>query len=94
LVLLRCFRPDKFIFAARDFVCRNLGSEYVQVPSFDLSSSYKDADCKMPIILILSPGSDPLSAVQSFIPGKKNVSISATFVGMGYFYFLLLYFVC
>lgn len=36
-----------------------------------MKASFADADCHKPIILLLSPGSDPLSAVQSFKPEKE-----------------------
>jgi hypothetical protein len=31
MVLLRCLRPDKLIFAVRNFVAQNLGADYVKV---------------------------------------------------------------
>ena len=58
----------------------------IQVPAFDLSVSYNDADCYKPIILILSQGSDPLSAVQAFKPQKKEVrpkTFTALSLGQG-----------
>ncbi len=58
----------------------------LQVPAFDLSVSYADADCYKPIILILSSGSDPLAAVQSFLPAKEEArpkSFTALSLGQG-----------
>jgi hypothetical protein len=35
-----------------------------KVPQFDLKASFADSDSHKPIILLLSPGSDPLTAVK------------------------------
>ena len=64
----------------------NAYKKIMQVPPFDLKSSYADADCYKPIILILSPGSDPLSAVTSFKPEKEEErpkSFTALSLGQG-----------
>lgn len=43
-----------------------------KVPALDLRASFTEADSHKPIILLLSSGSDPLSAVQSFKPEKRE----------------------
>ena len=70
LALLRCIRPDKVIFAVREFIREKLGDHYVRPPYFDLAASLRDSDCKKPLILILTPGADPLTAIHSLNPEK------------------------
>ena len=84
LILLQCIRPDKLIFEIRRFIGENLGEEFVSAPAFDLSTSFADSDRFKPLILILAPGSDPLSAIKAFTPDDpKNRPVSTTFVSLG-----------
>ena len=84
LILLQCIRPDKLIYEIRQFIGENLGEEFVSAPAFDLSTSFADSDRYKPLILILAPGSDPLSAIKAFTPDDpKNRPVSSTFVSLG-----------
>lgn len=44
-----------------------MGLRFVISPPFDISKSYIDSDCLTPLIFILSPGSDPMSALLKFV---------------------------
>lgn len=43
-----------------------MGRKFVIPPSFDLAKSYADSMCLVPLIFILSPGSDPMGALSNF----------------------------
>ena len=66
LVVLRCFRPDKMVPAVQQYIVQNLGASYVEPPTFDLAGSYNDSNCCIPLIFILSPGSDPMNGLLKF----------------------------
>ena len=54
------------IFAVIDFVSDNLGPEFVESPPIQLPTLYKDTSNTIPLIFILSPGSDPMSSFLRF----------------------------
>jgi len=63
LCLLRCIRPDKVMLAVQKFVVESLGAPFVRPPPFDLQACYDESVCTTPLVFVLSPGSDPMSAV-------------------------------
>lgn len=40
---------------------KDLGPQYVIPPPFNMEASYGDSSNKVPIIIVLSPGADPMS---------------------------------
>ncbi len=81
LVILRCFRPDKIVPAVQEYIVSKMGQRYVEPPPFDLSGSYNDSNCCIPLVFILSPGSDPMAGLLRFgedmdISGDKIQTIS------------------
>lgn len=66
LILLKALRPDKIVHAVRNFIIRNLGKEFVEPPSFDLQASFNDSSPIIPLVFILSPGSDPMDNLLMF----------------------------
>lgn len=63
LCALRVIRPDKIVLAVQKFVAEVMGSKFVKPPPFDLQACYADSAATVPLVFILSAGSDPMSAV-------------------------------
>jgi dynein heavy chain len=59
MLILRCLRPDRVVFAARSFIAANLGHQFIETPPFNLQGCYHDSDALTPLIFVLSPGVDP-----------------------------------
>ncbi|XP_012666455.1 dynein heavy chain 6, axonemal [Otolemur garnettii] len=66
LILIKCCKEEKVVFALTDFVIENLGKQFVETPPVDLATLYQDMSCTIPLIFILSTGSDPMGAFQRF----------------------------
>jgi len=78
---LCCF-GFQVIFAVIDFVSENLGPEFVESPPIQLPTLYKDTSNTIPLIFILSPGSDPMS---SFLRFAKEMNYMDRCVFFSYF---------
>lgn len=75
LVLIRLFRPDKMVESVNDFVFQAMGRRYMEPPPFDLESAYRDSSNVIPLVFILSAGSDPMAKLLKFADEiKHNVS--------------------
>ena len=48
------------------FVNENLGASFVESPATDLATLYKDMSKTMPLVFVLSTGSDPMGAFLRF----------------------------
>lgn len=64
MLLVRCLRPDRVIFACTSYVANNLGRKYVEPPVLDLAEVFGDSTAASPLIFVLSPGVDPTEALR------------------------------
>ncbi|VDO49605.1 unnamed protein product, partial [Schistosoma margrebowiei] len=67
LLLISTFYEEKTTKVIRDFIYYNLGKEFIETPSCQLSILYKEINSITPLIFILSSGSDPMNQFQKFI---------------------------
>lgn len=63
LIIIKCLRPDRIKYAVQKAIIEELGKEYVEPPTFNLSRSFADSDPDTPIVVLLSSGSDPISSI-------------------------------
>ncbi|XP_032736568.1 dynein heavy chain 6, axonemal isoform X2 [Lontra canadensis] len=66
LILIKCCKEEKVVFALTDFVIENLGKRFIETPPVDLPTLYQDMSYNTPLVFILSTGSDPMGAFQRF----------------------------
>ncbi|KOB68985.1 Dynein heavy chain 7, axonemal [Operophtera brumata] len=66
LMVLRCMRFDMMVPAVQLFVEAQMGRKFVEPPLFDLQSSYSDSHCCIPLLFVLTPGSDPMGTLLKF----------------------------
>lgn len=62
-MFLRVFRPDKVIPIIKKMIVedKELGPQYIVPPPFDMDKSFSDSTNKVPIIIVLSAGADPMA---------------------------------
>lgn len=65
LIIIRILRPEKVIPAIQQLVIKELGEKFVDIPPFDLETTYHDSTCKTPLIFILSSGADPRGELEN-----------------------------
>jgi len=65
LLLLRCLRRDRLVFACRAFIAQHLGPQFVDSPALHLPTMVKISDACTPLIFVLSPGVDPNPQLQA-----------------------------
>ncbi|KAM9770210.1 dynein axonemal heavy chain 6 [Menidia menidia] len=66
LILIKSFMEEKVVLATTEFVIVTLGKQFVEPPPVDLSNIYNDISPSIPLVFILSTGSDPMGAFQRF----------------------------
>jgi len=80
MVVVKSIRPDKISLAVQNFVTEKIGRQFIEPPTFSIAKSFKDASVTVPLIFVLSPGSDPVADFLRFAEemnmAKKFESIS------------------
>ncbi|XP_029341080.1 dynein heavy chain 6, axonemal [Acyrthosiphon pisum] len=66
LMIIKAFKEEKLIFAITNYISTELGKTFIESPGVSLHVLYNDTSSTIPLIFILSPGSDPFVAFQKF----------------------------
>ncbi|XP_049961962.1 dynein axonemal heavy chain 6-like [Schistocerca serialis cubense] len=70
LMLLKALKEEKLVFAITAFVREKQGQSFIESPQVSLHVLYKDTSNVVPLIFVLSTGSDPFGAFQRFATEK------------------------
>lgn len=68
---INAIRPDKLTAGVVTFIERQMGAKFISPPAFDITKSFEDSNCLTPLVFILSPGVDPISAIYSYAEKLK-----------------------
>ncbi|XP_058822007.1 dynein axonemal heavy chain 6 [Topomyia yanbarensis] len=81
LMLIAALKEESLVIAITEFIRFKLGKQYTEPPkNTTLPSLYEDISSTTPLVFVLSPGSDPMTALIKFAQekefGEKLFSIS------------------
>ena len=82
LCILRAFRFDRFTNGVNILVRKQMGDPFTSSDSFDLLKAYKKSTSKIPLLIILSPGVDPVSKVLQ-VADKYSQKLVQVALGQG-----------
>lgn len=66
LMVIKALKGEKLIFAITNYVSAELGKSFIESPGVSLPLLYQDTSSTVPLVFILSPGSDPFASFQKF----------------------------
>ncbi|XP_025602682.2 dynein axonemal heavy chain 1-like [Athalia rosae] len=80
MLVLKCLRPGKVTNAMQMYIAKFLGARFVEPQTTELSAMYQDSEPVIPLIFVLSTGTDPAVELYKFADklkmGKKLYTIS------------------
>ncbi|GIL46228.1 hypothetical protein Vafri_3260 [Volvox africanus] len=82
LLLVRCLTPDKLLPAVAAYVAGSMGTRYIEPQEFKLNSIFLDSTSSIPIVFVLSPGTDPMADLFAFAEEKRK-QVEAVSLGQG-----------
>ncbi|XP_017781324.1 PREDICTED: dynein heavy chain 10, axonemal [Nicrophorus vespilloides] len=82
LMLLRCFRVDRVFRAVGDFITKVMGEEYIMPPVISLDNIFEQSTPMMPVVFVLSPGSDPTADLMK-LAERSNAQFKYLSLGQG-----------
>lgn len=71
MMILKCIRPDKVTNMMQDFITEYLGQRFVEPQTSDLSAMFKESGPGVPLIFVLSTGTDPAADLYKFAEKMK-----------------------
>ena len=85
IMFMKTLRPDKVTNAVQNYIDDKMGTRFIEVPIVLLSECFEDSGPTIPLIFILSQGSDPKGDFDKFADelGMRNVSSISLGQGQG-----------
>jgi dynein heavy chain len=66
LLVVQLVAPERMVEAVAQFVTHHLDKSFVESPPVELATLYRDISASVPLIFVLSVGSDPMTAFLRF----------------------------
>ncbi|CCW67502.1 unnamed protein product [Phytomonas sp. Hart1] len=82
MIFVRCLRPDRLVFMVYEFIEDQLGSQFVEPPSFNLKEAYEESSNSIPLVFVLSAGVDPTTQLNA-IAQREGHTLKTLALGQG-----------
>jgi len=82
LLMVRSVREDRMLVAAKDYIVENMGKKYLVFKPLDIEGTWAESSPLVPLIFLLSPGSNPNAAIEAMAK-KKKIRVDAISMGQG-----------
>lgn len=82
MIVLRCFRTDRVLFAIRNYVEHFMKKEFVESRPVILKEVLEDSQASEPVVFVLSPGVDPADGLRKAAE-ERRVPFEAISMGRG-----------
>ncbi|KAF5308522.1 hypothetical protein FQR65_LT06187 [Abscondita terminalis] len=63
MLFVRCIRQDRLSFSITNFLINQMGPKFIEPPVLDIKSVLEESVAQTPLIFVLSPGVDPITAL-------------------------------
>ena len=84
MIITKCLRVDKVTNAMQDFVATHLGQRFIEPQTAELMQVFKDSSPSLPLIFVLSQGTDPAADLYKFAEEMKfSRKLNAISLGQG-----------
>lgn len=84
MIILKSLRPDKVTNAMQDFISSHLGQQFIEPQTTDFQAMYKESGPTIPLIFVLSTGTDPAADLYKFADRMKfNKRMFSISLGQG-----------
>lgn len=82
LMVISILKPEELMIAVSCYIREIFGKEFIESKATSIANVYDDTSSTMPLIFILSSGSDPMSSLQKFA-NEKDFSEKLQSISLG-----------
>ncbi|GMH99793.1 hypothetical protein TrVE_jg2105 [Triparma verrucosa] len=83
LTVTKSIRPDVVVPSTMVFVEGRMGKRFIEIPQFDLNLCFSDSACDSPLVFVLTPGADPMTALMKLADEKGFGGNKLTAISLG-----------
>ena len=80
LLLIRSWCPDRTLAQARKYIAASIGDRYAEAVLIDIKEVFEESTVRIPMICLLSLGSDPTAAIKAL---AKDLKLDCRDISMG-----------
>lgn len=72
ILLVKCLKPEKVLFAVQKYLEIDLGKRYATSPISSVENLFNASANKLPIIFVLSQGVDPMQQIRDYAASQDR----------------------